>query len=193
MRRLSLLLCTLLVCTACSEPPQKEIDQAQGAVDAARAAGAELYAKEPYSAATTALQAAHTAVEQRDYRLALSRALEAREQAHEAAKRASDGKARAQRDSQVAIAGVESALQELQQKLKTAEAARVPVQELRPGRETAAEAVTALQKARAALAAENYFEAGATLGAVRSEIAARIRSLDAAAAARLTRPARRRR
>ena len=32
-------------CAGCSEPPQKEIDRAQGAVDAARAAGAEQYAR----------------------------------------------------------------------------------------------------------------------------------------------------
>jgi hypothetical protein len=193
MRRLSFLVCALLLCAACSEPPQKEIDMARGAIEAAKAAGAEQYATEPYNAATAALQGAHDAVGQRDYRLALSRALEASERAHEAAKRAGDGKARAQRDSEIAIAAVEAALVELQQKLKTAETARVPARDLQPARDTAAEAIKALQKARAALAAENYFEAGATLGAVRSEIAARIRALDDAAASRPTRPARRRR
>ena len=45
MRALSVvLLPLLLLATACSEPPHKELDRAQGAIDAARAAGAEQYA-----------------------------------------------------------------------------------------------------------------------------------------------------
>src|SRR5688500_3123501 len=71
MRRLSGLLCALLFCSACSEPPQKELAMAQGAIDAARAAGAEQYAREPLAAAAASLQSAHDAVVQRDYVLAL--------------------------------------------------------------------------------------------------------------------------
>jgi len=37
-------LLAVLVVTACGEPPNKEMDQAQGAIDAARAAGADRYA-----------------------------------------------------------------------------------------------------------------------------------------------------
>ena len=43
-----LLACALLLCAACSEPPQKEIDRAQGAIDAARAAGADQYAPDDF-------------------------------------------------------------------------------------------------------------------------------------------------
>jgi hypothetical protein len=53
MPRLLVLLCTIALCAACSEPPQKEIDRAQGAIDAARAAGAERYATAEFAAATT--------------------------------------------------------------------------------------------------------------------------------------------
>jgi hypothetical protein len=58
MRRLALLLGALVLCAACSEPPQKELDRAQGAIDAARAAGAERYATPEFSAATGALKEA---------------------------------------------------------------------------------------------------------------------------------------
>lgn len=166
---------------------------AQGAIDAASAAGAEQYAKEPYTAATTALQGAHAAVQERDYRLALSRALEARERAHEAAKAAADGKARARSESEQAIAALQDALEALQQKLRTAEAARVPAGELTSARRTAADARATLQKARTAMSQGNYLEAGKPLAAARTEIAAKTRALDAASAARLTRPPRRRR
>ncbi len=193
MRRPFLLLCALLLCTACSEPPQKELDMAQGAIDAARAAGAEQYASEPFTAATKALENAHAAVEERDYRLALSRALEAREQAHEAAKRAADGKSRARSESEAGIAALRDAIDQLQQKLKTAESARVPAKELTAARRTATAARATLQKAREAMSEGNYLEAGKPLGSTRTEITEQIRTLDAATAARLTRPARRRR
>src|SRR5207302_10523983 len=71
VRRL-LIAVLLLAATGCSEPPQKEIDQAQAAVDLARTAGAEIYATEEYAAAAAGLQKAHASVDQRDYRQALS-------------------------------------------------------------------------------------------------------------------------
>src|SRR4029079_8325791 len=99
MSRLSALLgtlvCAVVLFAACSEPPKKEIDQAQQAVDAARQAGAEQYAAEAFAAATAALQQAREAVDQRDYRLALSRAVDAGERAHEATTAATDNKAKA--------------------------------------------------------------------------------------------------
>src|SRR4051812_17686471 len=49
----------LLTAAGCSEPPQKEIDQAQSAIDAAHAAGADRYAAEEYAGATSTLQKAH--------------------------------------------------------------------------------------------------------------------------------------
>ena len=48
-----------LVVAACGTPPHKEMDQAQGAIDAARAAGADRYASGEYEAATTALKLAN--------------------------------------------------------------------------------------------------------------------------------------
>ena len=83
--RITLLISLLLLAAAgCSEPPQKEIDQAQAAVDLARTAGAETYAAEEYAAAVAGLQKAHAAVEQRDYRQALSYAIDARQRAQNA-------------------------------------------------------------------------------------------------------------
>lgn len=195
MRRVCVLLCTvpLLVLAACSEPPQKEIDRAQGAIDAARAAGAEQYAPDPFTAATTALQLSHEAVQQRDYRLALSRALDASERAQEAAKQAADGKSRARSESETAVNATTAALNQLESRLKAATAARISAHELTPPTRVATDAAAALQKARAALLAGNYIEAGSAIKATRSEIAEQIRIVDELTSPRAARPPRRKR
>jgi hypothetical protein len=193
MRRLSGLVCALLCCAACSEPPQKELDMAQGAIDAARAAGAEQYAREPFAAATTSLQSAHDAVAQRDYVLALSRAVEARRQANEAAKRAADGKARTRSESEAAIAAAATGLLQLQQKLKAANVANVAAKDLHLAVQTARDAEVTLQKARAAIEGGDYLEAGVAVRATREQISEAIRDLDDILAARTGRGVRRRR
>jgi hypothetical protein len=193
MRRLSGLLCALLVCAACSEPPQKELDMAQGAIDAARAAGADQYARASYDAAVASLQGAHEAVAQRDYRLALSRAIDARQRAHEAAKEAADGKARTRSESEAAVAGATASLSQLLQRLKAAQAARVPERELARGHAAARNAEAALQKARTAIAAGNYLDVRGALGTTHEQIRKAITGVEESIAARTARGRGRRR
>ena len=128
------LICAIAFSVACSEPPQKEIDRAQGAIDAARAAGADQYATDAFNAATSALQQAHEAVQQRDYRLALSRALDANERALEAAKESANGKVRARAEVEGLLTMTATSIQQLQTKLKAGEAARLPAAQLEGGR-----------------------------------------------------------
>jgi hypothetical protein len=191
-RRLAALLSALLICAACSEPPQKEIDHAQGAIDAARAAGAEQYATEAFTAATTALQQAHDAVSQRDYKLALSRALDASERAQEAARNAADGKAAARSRSEAAVTGSMRALDLLQARIKAAETARVPAKDIKPAHAAAAHAATVLQEARAGIQKGNFVEVSASLKALRAEIDAQVHAVDQVIEARTSRPARKR-
>jgi|GEM_PF-5338231 len=82
--RLPLGLTAVLLISACGDPPDKELQQARSAIESARGAGAEVYARDEFSAAETALKGATEAVDQRDYRLALNRALDARERAQNA-------------------------------------------------------------------------------------------------------------
>ena len=192
MSRLLLLVCTLLLC-ACSQPPTKEIDAADAAVNTARSEGAAEYAAESFNAATAALTAARDAAAQRDYRLALSRALDARERATQSAKQAADGKARARTDAEGAVRAVVTGLEELDQKLEAATRSGVPARDLTTARGVASDAGTALQEARAALAAGNYLEARASLKTTREDLAAQIRALDESIAARKSKPVRRQR
>jgi hypothetical protein len=185
------LCCLFLFCAACSEPPQKEINRAQGAIDAARAAGADQYAPEAYKAATDALQQSHEAVEQRDYRLALSRALDANERALEAAKEAANGKARARSEVEGLLTMTANSIQQLQTKLRTAEAARLP--KLEAPRKLRADAQHALQEARAGVKEGNYLEAIERIKPLPERIAAQIKAIDESMETRGGRGGRRRR
>jgi hypothetical protein len=184
MRRLLTLLCMVLLCAACSEPPQKEIDRAQGAIEAARAAGAEQYAPSELAAATTALQQSHDAVRQGEFRIALSRALDAGERAKDAAKQAADGKARARSDVESTITATSAALQQLRTAIKSAEAARVGATRIATARQTAAGADATLQKARALLKSEQYLDARDALKGTSGRITQQIDALSEASRAR---------
>jgi hypothetical protein len=178
MRRLSALVVMLLLASGCSEPPNKEINRAQGAIDAARSAGAEEYATEAFTAATSALQQSHEAVEQSDYRLALLRAVDAYERAQDAAKLAADGKARARSEAETVVSAANAAALALDARLKAAEAAHMPAQELAQSRQTAKDAAAALQKARAALKSGAYLGALASVKGLEAQIHAQIRAID---------------
>jgi Domain of unknown function (DUF4398) len=173
----------LLVSAACSEPPQKEIDRAQGAIDAARAAGAERYAPADFTAASSALQQAHDAVTQRDYRLALGKAVDASERAQQAARQAADGKARVRAEAEQTIATTATALQQLQTVMST-DGPRAGAQALAAARQTASSAQAALQKARAHLAKEQYLESRDAAKGIAERISEQTRTFSEAARAR---------
>jgi len=192
MRRVAVAVCALLICAACSEPPHKEIDRAQGAIEAARAAGAEQYAQASFAAATTAMQETHEAVEQRDYRLALSRAIDANDRALEAATQAADGKARARSEAEVAVARASPFLRQLDDRLKAAEGARLTPTELAPARQARTEADRTLQEARAAVDRGDYAAATMSVNGLAEKITAETRSLDELITQRTARAPRRR-
>ena len=178
MRRLTTLLCAIALCAACSEPPQKELDRAQGAIDSARAAGAERYAAAEFANATTALQQAHEAVAQRDYRLALSRALDANERAQQSARLAADTKARTRADVEVALAKAAISAQQLQRAINAAAAARAPTSVLGRARTIAASSDATLQKARALLKAEQFLEATDAMKGLNERIGGQITAIN---------------
>jgi hypothetical protein len=168
----------LAAVAGCSEPPQKEIDQAQAAIELARAGGAETYAAEEYAAAAAGLQKAHASVDERDYRQALSYAIDARQRAQNALRLAGDGKTKAQRTADAAVTGVSNRLNELQTRVQAAEKSRLPVKELRGLRAAIADGRQALQEARTEIGAGNYAKVGETLAAVRKKLDAAITEVE---------------
>jgi len=179
-RRLAWLFVALLA-SACGEPPNKEMDQAQGAIDAARAAGADRYATSEYKLATDALASANTAVTQGDYRLALNHALESLEQAQNAARVAADTRARlrgtVERQMAETAALMAQANNRLEEARKTRGVSRRALDEIA----ATLSAVNAdVQKAGEAITAEDYLAAGPLLDGVRERITAAMAAIDAA-------------
>jgi hypothetical protein len=152
----SALLCACVLSTACATPPTREMDQAQGSIDAARAAGADRFATEQYDAAVKALQNAQTAVAQRDYRAALNYALDGRDRAQRAAKEAATQQVVLRSAAERRLGEVTASLDQARQQLKAAESARVPRRSLADAHTAIADAEASLQKAGTSIQESNY-------------------------------------
>ena len=178
----AVLIAASLVTAACGDdPPEKEIQQAQGAIDAARTAGADDYAHDELAAAEGALTRAREAVDQRDYRLALNNALDSRERAQNAEKEAADQKTTARAEAERALAATSAALAQTKVKLKTAEAARAAARTLSEARRSVADGDKAVQKARAAFDLGHYRDVTSALNGSTARLAAAALDLDVAA------------
>jgi hypothetical protein len=164
--------CLAIVVSAisCASPPHKEIDQAQGAIDAARAAGAERYAPAEYAAANQALKLANDAVTGRDYRLALNYALESREEAQNAARTAADNRAKLRGNVERSIAEANAVIAQTRARLDTPSGAQIPRATRRTAEQRLKQLEGDLQKVDAALQAENYMEADGLLMRVKQLI-----------------------
>ena len=178
-RRLALVI--VILSAGCAEPPNKEINQAQGAIDTARAAGADRFAAAEFSAATDALKRSEEAVAARDYRLALNHAIDSRERAQSAAKMAVEGRADARGQAERAIAEVATLISRAQAQLKDPDIARLNGRTLRAPRATVAAAEKMLQEARSALADENYATVTKALNGAAADLQAALTEIDAVA------------
>ncbi|MGE0866064.1 MAG: hypothetical protein AB7P34_19355 [Vicinamibacterales bacterium] len=184
-RRLALVIAVFSV--SCSEPPNKEMNLAQGAIEAARAAGAERFAAAELTAAVDALKRSNEAAAGDDYRQALSHALDSFERAQNAAKLAVEGRANARGEAERTVAQVATLLATAETRLQTSP---LPARNLKPLQEAVATAGMALQKARAALATEDYLAVGPALEGVAANVQAALTQIDAGPPAA---PARRKR
>jgi hypothetical protein len=178
-----------LAFTACGDPPNKEMDQAQGAIDAARAAGADRYAADEYKAATDALKQSQDAVAQRDYRQALNQALDSREHAQNAARAAADTKALVRGDVERDMAQIAALIADANTRVAAATRARAPRRVLDGPRQELAAVDESVQKAGEAIKADDYLSAKAALQGVQARITKAVTALGPAGA-QSSRPAR---
>jgi hypothetical protein len=179
MRAWAPLLASLLL-AGCAEPPNKEMDQAQGAIDAARAAGADLYATTEYEAATTALKNSNDAVAAGDYRLALNHALESREHAQNAARDAANTKARMRADLERELTEIDALIVRGQAQIAAAQRARVPARLLRQPGANLTRSTADLQKPREAVVAGDYLQAAKSISEIRARVEKILTEIDAA-------------
>lgn len=169
MRRLAAVLIALVASAACDTPPEKEYHQAVGAIEAARAAGAATFAQEELAAADAALVRYEAAVGERDYRQALSHALDARERATAAAARAGTEKALMRGETERLITTIATSVE--QGRTIAASATRAQAQQARALRAALATTERALQEARAALERDEVMAARSALDGVETRLA----------------------
>jgi hypothetical protein len=172
MRRLLPFACAVIATalSGCAEPPHKEIDQAQGAIDAARAAGGDRYAATEYSAATAALKSANDAVAGGDYRLALNYALESSEHAQNAAREAANTKAQVRAEVERRMTEIAALLAQANTRMAAAQRSRVAQRRLQGPANDVATANADVQKAGEAIKADDYLTARETLEGVKERI-----------------------
>ena len=176
--RLSACIVAAVLVTACGDPPNKEMDQAQGAIDAARAVGADRYATTEYTAATDALKRAQDLVAQRDYRQALNEALDSREHAQNAAREAADARAQLRGEVERDMAQIAALIAEANTRLAAATRSRTPRRVLDGPRTDLAAVDQSVQKAGAAMRADDYLAARTALQGVKERIEQALKALE---------------
>ncbi len=177
----ALLLSCSLACVACISPPDKEMNQARGAIEAAKAAGADQYAPDEYNAAVASLKHSEDAVQQRDYRQALNYALDSREQAENAARVGANQKASVRSQAERELRDVQAILGQAQARLKASETTRAKRRALQGERQGIEAADASVQKARAAMGRQDYLGAREAIHGVSDELRAVIRRIDESA------------
>jgi hypothetical protein len=185
MRRSFRLPCVLplvVILAACAEPPSKEMNQAQGALDAASAAGAEQYAPGEFAAAAAALKQSEEAVLLNDYRLALSLAIDSRSRAEAAAKVAVENRAKARGDAERVVAEANALLTQARARLSEPTVSKLPRRPLAQARDALNAEEKTLQEARAAVGGNDYRRAMELAGAASERIQATLAAIDQAAA-----------
>jgi hypothetical protein len=165
------LLLVVSLTAACASPPNREIADAEQALKAAKAAGAERYSEITYKAAADAYRQANEAVLAGDYRLALNRALESREHAQAATRAAADGQALARDEALRTMAELSTQLASVTAQLDAAEKSRaMPRAVLRDVREALTLINADVQKAGKAINEEDYMAAQEALKGVKARL-----------------------
>ena len=154
------------------------MNQAQGAIDAARAAGAEQYAATELAAAVDALKRSDEAAAQRDYRLALNHAIDSRERAQNAAKSAGVARAQARGDAERLVAEASTLLTQARGRLDGGATEKLPRRTVQEQRETLDSVDKRLQEARAALKADDYPSAIKAVAGLSTQLRAALKALE---------------
>ena len=171
MRRSLLFLAVFALCS-CEQPPNKEIVAAEKQLDDARKAGADQYAPARLQEADAAIRDAHRKVDEKDYRGALSSAMDAAEKARSATKAAAAARTLARGAAEMAQAEARIMLDEAAHIREEAVKARVPdtaFEELEPRARKVNEDLEAVS---AILKRGDILEAQRAAAAVKTEAAA---------------------
>lgn len=142
-----LALLPILTLAACDQPPAKEIAAAEAALGQAQKDGADAFAPEQWKAAGAALAQARQKVDAKDYRGALSSAIDASDKAKNAASAAASAKLLAKSAAEVAQAEIQAALDDATAVKEEAAQAKAPdsvFADLEPKLETVRQGLAAI-------------------------------------------------
>jgi hypothetical protein len=159
--RATAIVAALFWTAACAEPPTRELNQAQGAIDAARAAGAAEFAATELTAAEDSLKRAHDAVGQRDYRQALSLAIDSKERARDAARQSAARMAQLKSDADLIVQTASVAIAQARARLAGPDFSRLPAGRLARLKSELNLAEKTVQEARTAADRREYAKARA--------------------------------
>jgi hypothetical protein len=166
---ISTLLLTVSFIACGGDPPEREMQQAEVAIAAAVAAGADMYATDELKAAQAALANGRAAVTARDYRLALNHALDSRERAQNAATQASAALAAARSTADAAIGAATTTLGAVKTRLGAVESAGA--RNVTALKASVADVESELQKARTAWEAKDFPTASSAAAAATQRLA----------------------
>jgi hypothetical protein len=110
----------------CTDPPHRELAAAHDALEEARRQGADRYAPERWQEAEAALAQARQRIEAKDYRGALSSAIDAFDRARQAAQAAAASRSSSRSKALAAQSEVEASLREAAEVRAAAREAKVP-------------------------------------------------------------------
>ena len=145
-----------LLTLSCSAPPEKEHQLALQALLAARTADTTTYAPDELAAVEAALASYDRAVADRDYRQALSRALEAREKANLAPQVAAERKAQARVRADSLLAECNAVLSSLRARMTAQGASRPTPAQLTRLRQATRSTPSQIRVAEALISHQNY-------------------------------------
>jgi hypothetical protein len=168
----------LLAAGCGDDPPNREIQQAQQAIDIAHKLDADRYSTDEFKAAQDALTRARADVVARDYRQALNDAIDARDRAQTAAKDTVDKKDVMKVDVDRSLHDAALAIVDARAKLRTAEAAHRPARIVIPMRRAVADAEMRVQEARTAFDKGDYLNAGDVLTKTRARLDDSVRNFE---------------
>jgi arginine utilization protein RocB len=166
----AIVLSSVTLLSACSQPPDKERGQAEGAIAAAKAASAEVYAADELLAAEAALSRYDEAVAQKDYRQALNAALDARDRGYEAVTRASTAKADARAQAERLVIALDGLVTTVNDRVVSTATPRLTAAAVQRLRQAVADSASALQEARTAIDDGQYPVAITRLEAALAEL-----------------------
>ncbi|MFT5365325.1 MAG: hypothetical protein ACI8V2_000262 [Candidatus Latescibacterota bacterium] len=165
-----LILGLTLVVAGCAKPPTQELDAAKSALEAAKAAEAEIYAPDTYRSATNAMNDANAKVEQKDYEGAKTSAVQAKEFADRAKSEADTNKRQTRDEAQAIINRVASGLSDAQTSLATAPRGKGADEDLDQLNADLGQAEANLSTARSSLNGGKYKDALAQAGSAESKM-----------------------